>query len=70
MLIWHHVRRLLLNLVTAAQAYSSVDSSNFYLQLDLVSNDTNFNNTHPRLQVDVFDTVPVARSDLHQYDLK
>jgi len=38
---------------TAAEAYQSVDSDNFYIQLDLTSNDTNFNNTHPRLQVSV-----------------
>jgi len=38
---------------TAAEAYQSVDSDDFYIQLDLTSNDTNFNNTHPRLQVRV-----------------
>lgn len=40
-----------LNLTTAAEAYQSVDSADFYIQLELSSNDTNFNNTHPRLQV-------------------
>ena len=40
-----------LNLSTAAEAYQSVDSDDFYVQLNLTSNDTNFNNTHPRLQV-------------------
>ncbi|KAL0038988.1 hypothetical protein WJX77_004310 [Trebouxia sp. C0004] len=41
----------LLNLTTAAEAYHSVDSDDFYIQLDLTSNDPDFNNTHPRLQV-------------------
>ncbi|DBA77674.1 TPA: hypothetical protein ACH3X2_008376 [Trebouxia sp. C0005] len=41
----------LLKMSTAAEAYQSVDSDDFYIQLDLTSNDTNFNNTHPRLQV-------------------
>ncbi|KAL0033522.1 hypothetical protein WJX79_001179 [Trebouxia sp. C0005] len=40
----------LLKMSTAAEAYQSVDSDDFYIQLDLTSNDTNFNNTHPRLQ--------------------
>ena len=40
-----------LNLTNAAEAYQSVDSADFYIQLELSSNDTNFNNTHPRLQV-------------------
>ncbi len=35
----------------AGEAYQSVDSDDFYIQLDLTSNDSNFNNTHPRLQV-------------------
>ena len=44
---------LQLNLSTAGEAYQSVDSDDFFIQLDLTSNDTNFNNTHPRLQVSV-----------------
>ncbi len=40
-------------MTTAAEAYQSVDSDDFYIQLDLTSNDINFNNTHPRLQVSV-----------------
>ena len=55
---------LQLTLVTAAQAYLSVDSSDFYLQLDLVSNDTNFNNTHPRLQASSSEIVRLTVSDL------
>ncbi len=52
-----------LNLSTAAEAYLTVDSDDFYVQLDLTSNDTNFNNTHPRLQVrpmscQVFSSLP------------
>ena len=39
------------NLSTAGKAFQTVDSNLFYVQLDLSSNDTNFNNTHPRLQV-------------------
>ena len=39
------------NLSTAGKAFQTVDSDLFYVQLDLSSNDTNFNNTHPRLQV-------------------
>lgn len=42
---------LQVNLSTASKAFQTVDSDLFYVQLDLISNDTNFNNTHPRLQV-------------------
>ena len=47
----HAYALMQLNLSTAAEAYQSVDSDDFYVQLNLTSNDTNFNNTHPRLQV-------------------
>ena len=42
---------LQVNVSTAGKAYLTVDSSNFYVQLSLSSNDSDFNNTHPRLQV-------------------
>lgn len=42
---------LQLNVTTAEEAHQTVNTSDFYIQLNLTSNDTRFNNTHPRLQV-------------------
>ena len=39
------------NLSTAGKAFQTVNSDLFDIQLDLSSIDTDFNNTHPRLQV-------------------
>ena len=40
----------------------------FYVQLDLVSDDTNFNNTHPRLQVASEHAIYLLLFDIKSYN--